>query len=125
MNSLFGKVIHTYTRAQAIQDGVLVDVTETAKEMGFKFPLAVTSAVWQIIQPDQAAESMGESATGRLWDCLWMLLIAIKRGSGGAIIPFSFIVTENCLQRTVQLKAVCGPGDNMEPVITVMLPSED
>ena len=25
----------------------------------------------------------------------------------------------------VELRAVCGPGDNYEPVITIMLPNED
>lgn len=29
-------IISTYSRAQAIEDGVLVDVTETAKEAGIK-----------------------------------------------------------------------------------------
>ncbi|MGD9819896.1 MAG: DUF6573 family protein, partial [Desulfomonilaceae bacterium] len=29
-------VIYSYTRAQAIEDGVLVDVTEQAKATGFK-----------------------------------------------------------------------------------------
>jgi uncharacterized protein DUF6573 len=31
----------------------------------------------------------------------------------------------DCLPPLVQLKALCGPGDNAEPVITVMLPDED
>lgn len=46
---LFGDdapVIHAYTRAQAIADGVLVDISETAKEAGFRYPVACTSAVW-------------------------------------------------------------------------------
>ena len=36
-NAIFGEpiaFIHVYTRAQAIADGVLVDVTETAREAG-------------------------------------------------------------------------------------------
>jgi hypothetical protein len=33
-------VISVYTRQDAINDGVLVDVTETAKEMGFRYPVA-------------------------------------------------------------------------------------
>jgi uncharacterized protein YunC (DUF1805 family) len=41
----FGEVIHAYTRAQAIEDGTLVDVTETAKEAGIKYPTAVTEAL--------------------------------------------------------------------------------
>ena len=34
--SFFGKVISTYTRAQAIEDGVLIDVGSMANEAGFK-----------------------------------------------------------------------------------------
>jgi len=29
-------IIFSYTRRQAIEDGVLIDVTEQAKQMGFK-----------------------------------------------------------------------------------------
>ncbi len=36
VESFFGEVISTYTRAQAIQDGVLVDVSAMAREAGFK-----------------------------------------------------------------------------------------
>jgi hypothetical protein len=39
--------IHSYSRAQAIADGVLVDVT--AKEAGFKYqPVALTRAVFDL-----------------------------------------------------------------------------
>jgi hypothetical protein len=30
-------MIHSYTRAEAIADGVLIDVSETAKEAGFRY----------------------------------------------------------------------------------------
>ena len=39
-------VIYAYTRAQAIADGVLVDVSKLAREAGFKIPVAVTAGVW-------------------------------------------------------------------------------
>ena len=42
----FGGVIFRYTREQAIADGVLVDVSETAKEAGFRLPVAVSRAAW-------------------------------------------------------------------------------
>ena len=42
----FAPVIFAYTRAQAIDDGILVDVSETAREAGFKIPVAVTRTVW-------------------------------------------------------------------------------
>jgi type I site-specific restriction endonuclease len=43
--SLFGEVIFSYTRAQAIADRVLIDVTPTALEAGFRFPVATTAAL--------------------------------------------------------------------------------
>jgi len=36
-------LIHRYTRADALRDGVLIDVTATAKEAGFKYPVALTA----------------------------------------------------------------------------------
>jgi hypothetical protein len=31
-------LIHSYTRADALRDGVLIDVSATAKEAGFRYP---------------------------------------------------------------------------------------
>ncbi|CAJ6925858.1 ISBma1, transposase [Burkholderia pseudomallei] len=45
-NSPFGRVIFSYTRAQAIADGVLIDVSSAALDVGFRHPVALTSAVW-------------------------------------------------------------------------------
>lgn len=46
------EVIHAYTRAQAIEDGVLVDLSGLASEAGFRWPLAVTQAVWAVVEPE-------------------------------------------------------------------------
>ncbi len=37
--------IYCYTRRQAIEDGILIDVTITAQEAGFIWPVAITSAI--------------------------------------------------------------------------------
>jgi hypothetical protein len=37
-------LIHRYTRADALRDGVLVDVSATAREAGFRWPVALTRA---------------------------------------------------------------------------------
>ena len=42
----FGPILSAYTRAQAIEDGFLVDVSDTAREAGFGIPVAVTRSVW-------------------------------------------------------------------------------
>lgn len=120
------EVIYSYTRKQAIEDGVLVDVSEVAKEAGIIFPTVVTRAVWDgIVEPDEIAKSHGESVQGRLWDVLWMLFVAVKRGGTGSLTNFQLIATENGRQHIRKLKAVCGPGDDAAPVITIMLPDED
>jgi hypothetical protein len=48
--SLFGEVIFSYTRAQAIADRVLIDVTPTALEAGFRFPVATTAALMAAVE---------------------------------------------------------------------------
>lgn len=40
------EVIATYSRAQALRDGVLVNVSRRAARCGFRYPLAVTRGVW-------------------------------------------------------------------------------
>ena len=133
-DSIFGDAIHTYTRAQAIADGALVDLAAKAREhnvtMPFKFPVAATAAIWAWIVPsaDEMAHD-GQSIAGRLWDVLWLALCAIRRSGGGSMLTFSVIFVRReggkLRRRTVQIKSVCGPGDDMEPVITLMLPDED
>jgi hypothetical protein len=120
-------VIITYTRAQAIQDGVLMDVRETAREMGIKIPVAVTHSAWaRYVLLTPAAQQAGNDERGRLWDVLWMFRWAVQRAPGSSEIVFSlYVVTDFVQPSLVELKAVCGSGDNTEPVLTIMLPSED
>jgi uncharacterized protein DUF6573 len=60
-------IISVYTREQAIADGVLMDVSDMAKEAGFKWPVAVTLAVWnKVVIPTPHDERDGQSKEGRL-----------------------------------------------------------
>jgi hypothetical protein len=134
-DSLFGPAIHTYSRAQAIADGALVDLTAKAREhnvaLPFKFPVACTAAIWAWIVPSTDEVSRdGQSLAGRLWDVLWLALCAVRRsGGGGGMLTFSVLFVRReggkLRRRTVQIKSICGPGDDAEPVITLMLPDED
>ena len=121
-------LIFSYTRAQAIADGVLVDVSKLAKEAGFRFPVAVTAAVWAecVAVPDGVA---GQDETGRLWDVLNMLRFAIaSQQKDSERVDFAVHVRKDNSEGfppLVRLYALCGPGDDAEPVITVMQPGED
>ncbi|RJQ22223.1 MAG: hypothetical protein C4560_02565 [Nitrospiraceae bacterium] len=121
------EIISQYTRANAMEDGYLIDVTETAKEAGFLYPVAVTRAVWaDYVVPDEKARQYGQDEAGRLWDILWMLKYAIKRGGGGSTLLFEVrMVMKEKSMRVVKLKSMCHPGDTVEPVITIMTPDED
>ena len=117
-------IIYSYTRKQAIEDGVLVDVSEIAKEAGFKWSVAITSALWnEYIVP--ASELAGQSDTGRLWDVLNILRYEARKQNESEILFSVYFQMENNKKQLVKLKAVAGPGDDGEGIITVMMPNED
>ncbi len=121
-------LVFSYSRRQALEDGVLVDVSEMAREAGFRYPVAVTRAVWDgVVTPDAESRALGQSEAGRLWDVLTVLRVAIRRSKGLAqTLEFQVIVIQHGAdRRIVTLKAVCGPADDGSPCITVMLPAED
>ena len=69
VTELFGEVISTYSRAQALEDGVLVDAGEMATEAGFRIPVALTAAVWSDCVAWTDADSAGQvhqDPSGRL-----------------------------------------------------------
>ena len=57
-----------------------------------------------------------------------LLQCAIRGAAGRTVLTFALHVRNDNRERTpplVRLKAICGPGDQGEPVITVLLPDED
>jgi hypothetical protein len=131
----WGEVISAYSRADAIADGELVDVSAMAREAGIRLPVAVTRAVWEdcVAWDDADSERKGwpQDQDGRLWDVLHMTRAAILRTPSGVtdrvrVQLFRVPRTGGGVQpRLVELVAVCGPGDNAEPVITIQMPGED
>ena len=120
MTKLFSDtdVIHRYTRTQAIEDGALVDVSgwaSTRETMGgFTIPVAVTSAVWALVQ---ASEGSHESTRGRTHDVLWLARHAVTQGRS----HFTVRIGNSNVRMWIHL----GPGDDAEPVATIMLEGED
>ena len=127
--SPFGPVIHSYSRAQAIEDGVLVDVSETAKEVGFRWPVVITATLHDRLTPSQHDVSIGQAYDGRLWDVLWVAVFTIKLADPGTDTVTFTVVLQEVEAKTgqpvnvdIRLWAVCGPGDEGEPVVTVGFP---
>ena len=133
VESFFGDVISTYTRAQAIDDGVLIDVSSMAREVGFKWPVALTSAAWADCvawTDDDSVRQVHQDQPGRLWDVVFMASHAIRtsRSSGDRLLFQLYRVSRDGYSTEavlVTLKLIVGPGDTGQPVMTVLLPYED
>ncbi len=132
-DNLFGDLIFSYSRAQAIDDGVLIDATELARDAGFKWPVALTAAAWEDCVAWSDADNQAQAyqdPTGRLWDVLFMASYAIRTANHAdqqlafelQRIPRDGHAT---MSQRRSLKLILGPGDDGKPVITIMLPGED
>lgn len=117
-------IVYSYSRAQAIEDGVLIDISELAKEAGFNIPVAVTRAVYELLNNTYQP---GQSFEGRAWDLLMVLRFEIMRSKSTDVIHFAPYFNAMCPPeaKPYPLWAKCGPGDNREPVITIMFEGED
>lgn len=131
LQEIFGDVIHSYTRQDALDDGTLIDVSKIAREAGFKVPVAIKDTVHNMITPTEEEKSFGQDYEGRLWDIFSCLKMSIRINSNRRIIKFYFLMQEKnpgSKRMTMDrkyLKAIIGPGDNHETVLTIMLPNED
>jgi hypothetical protein len=123
-----GTLIFAYTRAQALDDGTLIDVSDLARDAGFSVPVALTLAVWSdCVAWDQAREVAPQDETGRLWDVLAMAHLAARGRPDSDRLTFSVLRIGSGRLRPsrVTLALVIGPGDQGEPVITIMQPEEN
>jgi hypothetical protein len=125
LEDLFGPVIHSYSRAEALEDGALVDVTSMAREAGFQIPVALTRAVWDsyVTVPPKV---VAQDESGRLWDILWIASLAARCNRNASEVRFTVSVrNDNRQPRPRRLKAMVGSGADGEAVITILLPDED
>jgi len=133
MLNIFGPPISVYTRAQAIDDGHLVDVSERAREAGFSIPVAMTRTVWERLVALPKGYHGWQDESGRLWDVVWMAADAARRNRNRDRVPYCVLVRDirqdgqdsgRPPRRHWPILAI-GGGDAGEPVITIMFPSDD
>ncbi|MDE0171941.1 MAG: hypothetical protein OYH76_13180 [Defluviicoccus sp.] len=131
--AVFGPVVVAYTRARAIDDGFLVDVSETAREAGFKIPVAVTRTVWNRLVALPEGYRGFQDESGRLWDLLWMAGHYTRRASDRDRVRMCVLVRDirkdlrdsNRAPRKHFPIVALTAGDAGEPVITIMFPEDD
>ena len=134
-----GPIIYSYSRRQAIEDGILVDLWQhptaerpelddlrcLVRQAGFNVPMAMTVAAFKrVIAPIEGDPDPGEPIPPgeTLESRLWEMLMALRAASRRLSQPSDRVHFE---VRGVRLWALCGPGDEGEPVITIMLEGED
>jgi len=124
------EVLHVYTRAEAIADGVLVDLMQG--ETGdicrrfYKYPVAVTSAVWALVEEASKTDSwFPNTRNGVVHDILFMSLYGVTRRLGDSGVLFKVHIQGTTPNPVHELKLLVGPGDDGESVITILLPEED
>ena len=113
-------LICSYTRAEALADGVLIDVSERAQRAGIQYPTACTAGVWSLIDCLPASETdtlAGIVRDVRAEEVLRVMLAAIRQARGTDRVEFHAL--------GAALRAQCGPGDTAAPVITIMREGED
>lgn len=125
-------LVFTYTRAEALADGVRLDVSPLAREAGFQIPVALTVGLWAAYG---APDKTPAGDQGTVWDILWMLRCAaigilpakLERHPHGETLWFELELTPRgkTHPELVLLKATSGGGDDGEPGLTILLPHED
>ena len=128
-----GPGLFAYTRREAIEDGTLVDVTETAREAGFRIPVALSRSVWERLVALPEGYRGFQDEAGRLWDVLWMARHFARRASDSDRVLMCVLVRDirkdlrdssRPPRRHFPIVAI-GAGDRGEPVITIMWPEDD
>ncbi|WP_332450634.1 helix-turn-helix domain-containing protein [Methanoculleus sp.] len=110
------------TRQDAIDDGDLVEITRMGRDIGITLPLAVSERAAQSMVPFPNIPQ--EVVTENLWDTLHAFRDKACR-TVEEEFEFQVSLYQNGFVPTLTFKAAVSPGDDGEPVITIMLPDED
>jgi hypothetical protein len=118
------------TRAQALADGLLIDISDFAKEAYFRCPMAATGNLfYNYLSPHYDLLSWGQSLSARILDTLAVLKTAIRANPTARQLTFtaSFVML---MEHTpapipVQITATLGHGDDGKPVITLSQAEDD
>ena len=129
----FDPVISAYTRARASEEGILVDVSETAREAGFSIPVALSRSVMDRIVALPEGYRGFQSENGRLWDVLWMARHHALRAPDSDRVRMCVLVrdirkdlrdSDRPPRKHYPIVAI-GAGDDGGPAITIMFQEDD
>jgi hypothetical protein len=125
-------VISTYTRANAIADGVLIDLSERCPDVCRQHvgPVQIdcTAAVWRIIERAVQNPRWANDTDGIVHDILWMARAKIQglmHRYVGSTALFEVIIRGAAPKQTFTFKVGTSLDAAQRPCLTIMLPDED
>jgi hypothetical protein len=119
---------------QAIADGTLIDITDFSHDAGFLIPVTITTTAWEDCvhwdDEDNALQGTTQDEIGRLWDVVWATREVTRcapHQPGRCAIELYRIPRDGDSRKAepIHIEAVCHPGDDGKPVLTIALPSEN
>ena len=127
-----GSLAPVYSRAQAIEDGRLMDVSSLARQVGFKDAVALTHHVYDhCLGVDSTGAKELEDRHLRLLNLLLSAVWAMRAQSHRRLRKIAFTVLwvppGGCEHdaRSAELQIIAGPGDRGETVLTILSVDED
>ena len=117
-------IIYGYTRKQAIEDGIQFELQKELTQQIYKYPVYITIGVYDLVQKAIKNKKYMNDYEGVIWDILNMSLHSTKISETKQI--FKVIITGVGRKRYHEMIVECGPKDidNLETVLTIMLPNE-
>ncbi|MBE3123228.1 MAG: hypothetical protein IMZ55_09270 [Acidobacteria bacterium] len=115
-----------YSRAQAIADGVLIDVTPLAKSEGFRLHTVMTCGVVAEVKAQVEKVFSDVMAFVEKEAVYWAALKDVLQALHEAIRQQKESTdTIHFKHAGLDLWSLVGPGDTAAPVLTIMLEGED
>jgi hypothetical protein len=114
----YDDIIFAYTADQALEDGILADVTEMGHEAGFPTSLKVrvTRSVYDACTPPESNKI--ESFDGRMWDVLSLAINAVRCTTSESMTQFTVKIG----RKNVNLYAAL--DTTSEPAVHIMFPED-
>lgn len=122
---------YTSSRAQAIADGTIIDCSDLGRQVGFKWPVAITQTVYKRFvewTEEDNEKQVPQNQKSRLFSIVGACADYVRtRGPKADRMRFRI----NSIPRdgetrgavTTLLQVVAHPGDEGEPVLTIRVPA--
>lgn len=113
-------------RQQAIQAGILIDVTADAKKLGLTFPVTITKPLWEVgIAPLSSMSEEDKSARVRDVLMAFRLRLAGQTTLSPLIdFPAMLAMPPGAVPQPVPLFALIQPDEENRAMATLLLPNE-